>query len=79
VADRPPLAHPHARSAPDVALKTSIRGHYGIDSAAKAAAAGRFIRNLVHSSDHAQDAEADFRIWFGEPYRHILTQEARAR
>jgi nucleoside-diphosphate kinase len=64
---------------PDVALKTSIRGHYGIDSAAKAAAEGRFIRNLIHSSDHAQDAEADFRIWFGEPYRHILTQEARAR
>jgi nucleoside-diphosphate kinase len=64
---------------PAVAPPITIRGYYGIDSAEKAAAEGRFIYNLVHSSDSPQDAEADFKIWFGEPYRHILEQEARAR
>jgi nucleoside-diphosphate kinase len=64
---------------PTRAPSYTIRGHYGIDSAEKAAAEGRFIRNLIHSSDHAKDAEADFRIWFGEPFRHLLYQEARAR
>jgi nucleoside-diphosphate kinase len=64
---------------PSRALPTTIRGHYGIDSAEKAAAEGRFIRNLVHASDHSADAAADFMIWFGEPYRHILYQEAHAR
>ncbi|MEV4472788.1 nucleoside-diphosphate kinase [Nonomuraea sp. NPDC049504] len=64
---------------PAVAPPTTIRGHYGIDSAEKAAAEGRFIYNLVHASDHARDAEADFKIWFGEPYRRFLTQEVRAR
>ncbi|MEU4513097.1 nucleoside-diphosphate kinase [Nonomuraea wenchangensis] len=64
---------------PSQALPTSIRGYYGRDSAERAAAEGRFIRNLVHSSDNPKDAALDFTIWFGEPYRHILTQEARAR
>ncbi|NRQ31261.1 hypothetical protein HII36_05340 [Nonomuraea sp. NN258] len=64
---------------PSRAPSYTIRGHYGIDSAERATAEGRFIHNLVHSSDHAKDAEADFMIWFGDPYRHILTQEARAR
>ncbi|MGW2220991.1 nucleoside-diphosphate kinase [Nonomuraea sp. NPDC001684] len=63
---------------PEVARKTTIRGYYGIDSAAKAAADGRIVRNLVHSSGNAQDAEADFTIWFGDMYRHVLTR-TRAR
>lgn len=64
---------------PAVAQPITIRGYYGIDNAEKAAAEGRFIRNLVHSSDNLKDAEADFKIWFGEPYRHLLSQEARTR
>ncbi|MEU6718970.1 nucleoside-diphosphate kinase [Nonomuraea sp. NPDC046802] len=64
---------------PSRAPSTTIRGHYGNDSAEKAAAEGRFIRNLVHASDNHVDAAADFMIWFGEPYRHILHQEAHAR
>jgi nucleoside-diphosphate kinase len=64
---------------PAMAGEHTIRGHYGIDSAEKAAKECRFIHNLVHSSDNPADAQADFRIWFGEPYLHILTQEARAR
>ncbi|NRQ32978.1 hypothetical protein HII36_14175 [Nonomuraea sp. NN258] len=64
---------------PSRAPAITIRGYYGNDSAEQAAAEGRFIRNLVHASDNVADAAADFMIWFGEPYRHILTQEAHAR
>jgi nucleoside-diphosphate kinase len=69
------LGHYDPTRAPSI----TIRGYYGDDSAEKAAAEGRFIRNLVHSSDNSADAAADFMIWFGEPYRHILSQEAHAR
>ncbi|MEV1249900.1 nucleoside-diphosphate kinase [Nonomuraea sp. NPDC049750] len=64
---------------PSRAPSITIRGYYGDDSAEKAAAEGRFIRNLVHTSDNPTDAAAEFRIWFGEPHRHILDQEAHTR
>ncbi|MGW0486208.1 nucleoside-diphosphate kinase [Nonomuraea sp. NPDC003214] len=64
---------------PSRAARTTIRGYYGRDSEEAARSEGRFVRNLVHSSDHPADAEADFRIWFGEPYLHVLSQEATAR
>ncbi|MET9243877.1 nucleoside-diphosphate kinase [Nonomuraea sp. NPDC003709] len=64
---------------PSRAPSTTIRGYYGNDSAEKAAAEGRFIRNLVHTSDNSADAAADFMIWFDEAYRRILSQEAHAR
>lgn len=64
---------------PARASRTSIRGYYGIDSAEKAAAEGRFIRNVVHSSDDPKAAERDFGIWFGDRYLHALKQEASAR
>ncbi|GGT38245.1 hypothetical protein GCM10010176_097870 [Nonomuraea spiralis] len=64
---------------PSRAPSITIRGFYGDDSAEKAAAEGRLIRNLVHSSDNPGDAAADFKIWFGESYRDVLQQEAHPR
>lgn len=60
---------------PAVADPRTIRGHFGRDSADKAATEGRFIHNLVHSSDDADAAQRDFSIWFGTPYLHLLKEE----
>ena len=57
-----------AQAAPD-----TIRGHYGDDSAARARAEGRFIDNLIHTSDDAADTEREFNVWFGPELAHLLT------
>ncbi|MFI0421716.1 nucleoside-diphosphate kinase [Spongiactinospora sp. 9N601] len=59
---------------PKRARTDTIRGHFGIDTAEKAAAEGRFIDNLVHSSDDATGAEREFGIWFDEPFRRYLEE-----
>ncbi|MUL41572.1 hypothetical protein FZ103_10355 [Streptomonospora sp. PA3] len=65
-----------ARARPD-----TIRGRLGIDSAARARAEGRFIDNLVHTSDDTAGAEREFTVWFGPAYRPVLSldhvQESR--
>ncbi|SDH08854.1 nucleoside-diphosphate kinase [Sinosporangium album] len=62
-----------ARARPD-----TIRGHFGADSAAVAAAEGRFIDNLVHTSDDAAGAEREFAVWFGPAHLPALRlQEIR--
>ena len=52
---------------------STIRGRYGIDSAAAARAEGRFIENLIHTSDDVEGAEREFGIWFGPAFAHLLT------
>ena len=67
---------------PARAVAGSIRGDLGVDSLAKARAAGRLIDNLVHTSDDAAAARRDFVIWFGVSRTDLLsapshTTEAR--
>jgi nucleoside-diphosphate kinase len=50
----------------------SIRGRYGTDSLSRARADGRFVDNLVHTSDDPQGAEREFAIWFGPGHAHLL-------
>ncbi|MGW5877785.1 nucleoside-diphosphate kinase [Nocardiopsis terrae] len=57
-----------AQAAPD-----TIRGHYGDDSTGRAAAEGRFIDNLIHTSDDATGAEREFNVWFGPAFARLLT------
>jgi len=61
-----------ARAAPD-----SIRGHFGADSIAQARAEGRFIDNLIHTSDDAEGSEREFNVWFGPAFAHLLTPPTR--
>jgi nucleoside-diphosphate kinase len=56
-----------AQAAPD-----TIRGHYGTDSTAYARAEGRFIDNLIHTSDDPAGTEHEFSVWFGTAYAHLL-------
>lgn len=51
---------------------STIRGRYGIDSAARARAEHRLVRNLIHTSDDPAGAEREFRIWFGPTRAHLL-------
>lgn len=57
-----------ARADPD-----SIRGRYGIDSLTVARTEGRFIDNLIHTSDDPEGAEREFRVWFGPGDLPLLT------
>ena len=57
---------------PARAVGSSIRGRYGTDSAARARAEHRFVRNLIHTSDDSEGAEREFRIWFGPAGTHLL-------
>ncbi|WP_440063753.1 nucleoside-diphosphate kinase [Streptosporangium sp. OZ121] len=63
--------------APAQAAPDTIRGHYGIDSTAAAAAEGRFIDNLVHTSDDAHGAAREFAVWFGPHHHHLLRPQER--
>jgi len=49
---------------PTKATAGTIRGDLGDDSQTAADAAGRLIRNLVHTSDDPQAAGRDFGTWF---------------
>lgn len=42
----------------------TIRGDYSIDSAVLANAAQRGVRNLVHASGNAAEAEYELKLWF---------------
>ncbi|GAA1456968.1 nucleoside-diphosphate kinase [Nocardiopsis exhalans] len=57
-----------ARATPD-----TIRGYYGDDSTERARAEGRFIDNLIHTSDDGAGAEREFNVWFGPAFAHLLT------
>jgi len=50
----------------------TIRGRFGNDTAERARAERRFVRNLIHTSDDPAGAEREFRIWFGRAYCHLL-------
>ena len=60
---------------PDQAAADSIRGHFGVDSIAQARSEGRFIDNLIHTSDDASGAEREFNVWFGPAFAHLLTPQ----
>lgn len=53
----------------------TIRSDYTIDSYALAGADGRCVRNLVHCSDLAEEAEREIKVWFKEEeivhYTHL--------
>jgi nucleoside-diphosphate kinase len=53
----------------------SIRGRYGIDSLTAARTEGRFIDNLIHTSDDPEGAEREFRVWFGPDYLTLLSPQ----
>lgn len=57
---------------PAQAAPHTIRGHYGDDSTERARAEGRFIDNLIHTSDDATGAEREFNVWFGPRFAHLL-------
>ncbi|MCK9869384.1 hypothetical protein MRI28_06900 [Nocardiopsis dassonvillei] len=57
---------------PSQAAPDTIRGHYGTDSMALARAEGRFIDNLVHTSDDAPGTAREFGVWFGPDNAHLL-------
>mgnify|MGYP001605809167 CR=1 FL=1 len=50
---------------PAMAAPGSIRGDYGTDNAAFAAASKRSIENLIHASDSPETAEKEIDLWFG--------------
>lgn len=62
-----------AQAAPD-----TIRGRYGTDSTAAARAEGRFIDNLIHTSDDPAGTEREFGVWFGSAFAHLLTSTLRS-
>jgi nucleoside-diphosphate kinase len=49
---------------PLAALPGTIRGDWGIDSYEEADSHNRAIRNIVHASGNAQEAENEIKIWF---------------
>jgi nucleoside-diphosphate kinase len=57
---------------PDRAGRSTIRGRYGNDTAVRARAERRFVRNLIHTSDDPAGTEREFRIWFGPARTHLL-------
>lgn len=57
---------------PSRAGADTIRGHYGIDSYARARAERRLIDNLIHTSDDPAGAAREFDIWYGPSARHLL-------
>jgi nucleoside-diphosphate kinase len=50
---------------PFTAPPGTIRGNFGLDSAAAANAAGRPVHNLVHASGNAAEADEEIAHWFG--------------
>lgn len=55
----------------------TIRGDYVLDSYANADASGRSVRNLVHASGSAVEAEKEIKLWFKdeELIQYRLVQE----
>jgi nucleoside-diphosphate kinase len=51
---------------PVAALPGTIRGDFGLDSAAAANAASRPVHNLVHASGDPEEANREIALWFGE-------------
>jgi nucleoside-diphosphate kinase len=51
---------------PVKAEKGTIRGDYSDDSAIKANAEKRSIKNLVHASGDKEEAELEIKLWFSE-------------
>ncbi|MFC7530142.1 nucleoside-diphosphate kinase [Actinoplanes sp. GCM10030250] len=50
----------------------TIRGRFAADSLAQAAADGRLIDNVIHSSDTSTAAAGDFATWYGPGNTHLL-------
>jgi nucleoside-diphosphate kinase len=57
---------------PAAAGPDTIRGRFAGDSLAQAAAEGRLIDNLIHSSDTSTAVAADFANWYGPSNTHLL-------
>ncbi|HEX5395013.1 MAG TPA: nucleoside-diphosphate kinase [Candidatus Saccharimonadales bacterium] len=55
---------------PAKADKGTIRGDYSDDTALKANAEKRSIKNLVHASGDAEEAEFEINLWFSEKELH---------
>lgn len=64
---------------PAQAALGTIRGRYGTDSTTRARAEGRFIDNLIHTSDDPTGTEREFGVWFGPAYAHLLTPTPRSK
>ncbi|WP_246062094.1 nucleoside-diphosphate kinase [Haloactinospora alba] len=60
---------------PSRAAADSIRGRFGADSLTHARAEGRFLDNLIHTSDDPEGVEREFRVWFGPAYLHLLASQ----
>ncbi|MDP9792537.1 nucleoside-diphosphate kinase [Catenuloplanes nepalensis] len=56
----------------------TVRGRFGNDSAAAAAAEGRAVNNLVDASASVGTVRADFLVWFGPAYAGLLAEAAGA-
>lgn len=52
---------------PKSAEKGTIRGDLGTDSILEANSKGRPVYNLVHASGSLKEAEAEIKLWFGNP------------
>ncbi len=55
---------------PAKAEKGTIRGDYSDDSAIKANAEKRSIKNLIHASGDKEEAEFEINLWFSESELH---------
>ncbi|MFB6839756.1 nucleoside-diphosphate kinase [Streptomyces sp. NPDC056361] len=64
---------------PTRAAPGTIRGDLGTDSLAAAAAEGRLVRNLVHTSDDPDAARRDFGTWFGARRSGLLATSLPAQ
>lgn len=55
----------------------TIRGDYTLDSYSHAALENRGVRNLVHQSESAEEAEREIKIWFKEDeiMKYVTAQE----
>jgi nucleoside-diphosphate kinase len=58
------------KTLPGQAEPGTIRGDYSIDDSAAAVAAGRSVRNLVHASGNAAEAEQEIALWFTDAEIH---------
>ncbi len=57
---------------PSRAALGTIRGDLGIDTLARARVRGRFVENLVHTSDTPAATRRDFGTWFGADQHALL-------
>lgn len=52
----------------------TIRGDYSVDSAVLANAQRRGVRNIIHSSGNAAEAEFEIKLWFDQKDLHPYTR-----